>query len=220
MEKQASEKLNNFFSGFKKISFKKGETILRPNDEPNGVFYLIEGYARLYSISKNAQELTLIIFKAKDIFPLRWTLTGIPNLYFLEAITPVKLYRAPRRDFLKFIKSNNDILFEISNRILIRFNGLLKRMEYAMFGNAHSKVASILLVCAERFGKRGKNHATIITVPLTHQDIAKLIGMARETVSIEMKKLQDMNLISYRGKNLVIKDIGRLMKESVLGPLD
>lgn len=220
MEKQTSEKLKDFFSGFKEMSFKKGETILKPYDKPYGVFYLTEGYARLYSISKNAQELTLIIFKTEDIFPLRWTITKIPNFYYLETITPVKLYRAPRKDFLKFIKNNNDILFEISSRILLRLDGLLKRMEYAMFGNARSKVASILLICAERFGKRDKAGNIVIQVPLTHHDIARLIGMARETVSIEMKKLQEMSLIKYRGKYLAVKDIQGLVKESVTEPVD
>lgn len=70
MEEQSFQKLNNFFAGFKKLSFKKSETILRADDEPRGVFYLKKGYVKLYSLSKDAQELTLIIFKAGDFFPI------------------------------------------------------------------------------------------------------------------------------------------------------
>lgn len=219
MEKEASEKLNNFFSGSKKISFKKGETILRPDDEPHGVFYLKEGYTRLYSISKNAQELTLIIYKPGEFFPLVWAINNTHNAYYLEALTNVEIYRAPRNEFIKFIKSNNELMYEINVRILQRLEGALRRMEYAMFGNARSKVASIILICAERFGDKNKNQV-LIKVPLTHQDIAKLIGMARETVSIEMKKLQQMGLIDYKGKHLVVKDYSKLKGESALGLID
>lgn len=109
-------------------------------------------------------------------------------------------------------------MFEFASRILTRFGGVLTRMEYAMFGNAQSKVASMLLICAERLGKENKKGITV-QVPLTHQDIASLLGIARETASIEMKKLQTKDLIGYQGKYLVIKNIQRLKEECMLEPI-
>lgn len=216
MEQQSFKKLNNFFSKFKKLSFKKGAAILRADDKPKGVLYLKKGYIRLYSLSKDAQELTLIIFKAEDFFPMMWTINNTPNTYYLEAMTDAEAYQAPRKQFLNFIKNNNEVLFEINSRILTRFGGILSRMEHAIFGHAQSKVASIILLCAERFGRKQKKD-TIIGVPLTHQDIANLIGVARETVSIEMEKLQQKGLIEHLGKYLVVKNIQKLKRESVLG---
>ncbi len=215
MEQQIYEKLNKFFSGFKKLSFKKGQLILRAGDKPPGIFYLKKGYTRLYSLSKDAQELTLIIFKAGNIFPLMWTMNDAPNTYYLEAITAVELHQAPKEEFLKFIKNDNEVLFELTRRILMRFGGVLNRMEYAIFGHARSKVASIILICAERFGIKDKQ-GIIIQVPLTHQDIANLIGVARETVSIEMEKLQKKGFINHQGKYLIIKNIQKLKEECAL----
>ncbi len=215
IKKQASEKLSNFFSKFKKLSFRKGETILRASEKPSGVFYLKKGYARIYSISKDAQELTFIIYKPGDFFPTIWPIQGPPLRYYTEALTNIEVYLAPKEEFQKLIKANNEILFEITNRIITRFAGLLLRMEYSIFGNAYNKVAAIIILCAERFGIIKKN-SILIQVPLTHQDIANLLGVARETVSIEMEKLQEKGLIGHLGKFLVIKDIQRLKEESVL----
>lgn len=219
MDIQAFEKLNNFFTQFKKLTFKKGETIIRPEEQPHGVFYLKKGYARLYSISKNAQELTFIIYKPEDFFPTIWPITSSPILYYTEAMTAVEVYQAPVEEFRNFIKSNSDVLFELTGRIVTRLGGLLNRMEYAMFGNAHNKVASIILISAERFGAPSKENI-IIQVPLTHQDIANLLGVTRETVSIEMKKLQKMGFIDYKGKYLVVKNAQKLKEEAVLGSLE
>lgn len=219
MEKQASDRLNNFFSGLKKLSFKKGETILRADEEPRGVLYLKKGYVRLYSLASDAQELTLIIFKAEDFFPMLWAVNNTPNIYYLEAMTSVELYQAPREEFQKYIKNNCDVLFEITSRILTRFGGLLNRMEYAIFGHAYNKVVSIIIICAERFGSKIKK-SIYIQIPLTHQDIANLIGVARETVSIEMEKLQKQGFIDYQGKYLVVKNIQKLRAESELGSID
>lgn len=213
MGKDAFGKLENFFSKYKKVSFKKGETILRAQDEPRGVLYLKKGYTRLYSLSKNAQELTLIIFKPEDFFPLMWAINGTPHTYYMDAMTAVEVYQTPREEFLKFIKQDSELLFEINSRILTRFGGLLTRMEHAMFGNAYSKVASIIVIVAERHGIQEKR-GILIQLPFTHQDFAKLLGIARETVSIEMKKMQKKGLIEYRGRNLVVKDIRKLTEES------
>lgn len=132
-------------------------------------------------------------------------------------MTTVELEMAPRDEFIKFIKANGDTLFDLTSRILIRLGGLLTRMEYMAYGNAHNKVASIISICAERFGHKNTQGETVIGVILTHKDIANLIGVARETVSIEIKRLENEGVIGYMGRHIVIKDPRKLRAKSKLG---
>lgn len=211
--------LDIFFSKFKPLHYKKGEVIFRAGDQPPGIFYLKAGYARVYSFSRSGEELSLILFKPGDIFPVSWAMNPAPIGYFAETMTTAELWRVSRNQFLEFVKDKPEILFELTRRMLERFLGLMKRMEHLVFGNARSKVASILLICAERFGKKiGGN--IVIDVPLTHNDIATLVGMTRETVSIEMKKLELKNLIGYRGKRLIVKSRKGLMLESEIDDIE
>lgn len=215
MNAKSVEKLEFFFSQFKKLNFKKREMILRAGDEPRGVMYLKKGYVRLYSISKDGEELTLIIYKPDDIFPIVWAINNIPNEYYFEAMTPAEIYRVPREKFLIFLKENPDVLFELTSKILSRFRRVLHRMEYLVFGNAQNKVASILLICTERFGKKEKNKV-IIQAPLTHRDIANLVGMTRETASIEIEKLERKGIVGRKGRLLVVKNQRKLEEEALL----
>lgn len=205
--------LDLFFSKFRLLHFQKGETILRPGDVPGGVFYLKKGYVKLYSVSKNGEELILIIFKPGDLFPITWAINETLNLYFLEAMTPVEIWKASKEGFLGFAKGNPEIYFEVSSRMMFRFDGLLRRMEYLVFGNAYAKVASIILICAQRFGEVGKG-GVVIQVPLTHNDIATLVGVTRETVSVEIKKLKDRGLIANKGKKIIVRNASGLKKAS------
>lgn len=211
----AFQKLDGFFAQFKKIHYQKGDIILRADEEPRGVLFLEKGYVKLYSISEDAQELTLIIFKPEDFFPVMWAINATPNNYYLEATSTAELWQAPRGELIKFLKANSDVLFELTSRILIRLGGLLKRMEYMIFGNAQNKVASIISICAERFGQPQEGRS-VIGVILTHQDIASLIGVTRETVSIEIKKLEKRGIIGYKGRYLVVKDARRLKETAML----
>lgn len=209
------DKLGLFFRKFRALHYKKDEVIVRAEDNPSGVYYLIKGFTRLYALSKKGEELTLIIFKPGDFFPMMWAINKTPNAFYLEAMTPVDLWRAPREKFLNFIKGNPEVFFELTSKMLVRLGGLLSRMEYLVFGNAYAKIASILVICAERFPRQERSKV-VIEVPLTHSDLASMVGVTRETVSIEIKKLEQKGLIHYQGRQIVVDKFNKLRKESLV----
>lgn len=213
LKKESSKKLKAFFAQFSSISYRRHEIIYHAEDIPSGIFYVKRGCIKIYAISKEGEELDLILFKSGNVFPLMWAINNISNNYHAEAMTDVEVWRAPKEKFLQFLKENPDILMELTRRILARFGGLLERLEYQAFGDAYEKVASILLILSERFGKIVDN-SIVIKVPLTHKDVANLVGITRETATLEMGKLTKNGIISHIGKNIVIKDIKKLRKES------
>jgi len=212
MAESPVEELEGFFSQYKRIHYKKREVILRADDTPTGVFYVYKGYVRLFSVSESGQELTLIIVKPQDLFPIRWVFTGERHTYYFDALTPVEISKAPKDKFLEFVEPKPKILHEILKKTLVRLEGLLERMEYAVFGTAYQKVASILVICSERFGTK-EDGGIFIRVPLTHKDVANLIGLTRETTSVELKKLEREKLIYKKGGYFHVKNIEKL-KES------
>ncbi len=212
-EEEKLNKLKQFFSTQRRINYRKRDIIIRAEDTPGGVYYLHKGYVRAYVLSETGQELTLIIFKPGDMFPLIWALNNIPNNYYCEAITSVDVSKISREEFISFLDTNMDVYKEVLSRMLTRMDGLLERMEYMVFGNAYQKIASILLICAERFGLE-KENKIIIRVPLTHKDIANLVGLTRETTSAEVKKLEKKNICVREGRLFVVNSMTRLKNEA------
>lgn len=208
--------LDFLFAESRSIFYKKRGVILRPEDTPGGVFILKKGFVRLYTISESGKELTLIIFKPGDFFPVLWAINNIPNAQYLEAMTEVEVKRIPREKFIEFLKNNSKVEFEVLSKILVRLEGLLERFEYLVFGNAYQKIASILVICGERFGEK-KDGKVLIKTPLTHRDIANLVGLTRETTSLEIKRLERKKIISYRGRLIVIKNVEKLQEEAHWG---
>lgn len=209
------EKLEKFFSQFKTIHYRKGETFIRPGEIPQGINFLKKGYVRLYSLCYEGQDLTLVLYKPGDFFPVVWSFTGARSIYYFEALSPVEIERASKEEFGKFIDDNIDVFKEVNNHIIHRFQMALRRMEYLVFGNANSKLASILLICGRDFGidtSKGKE----IQIPFTHKDIAAILGVTRETVSIELKKFEKMRFIGYNNRHIVIKDEKALEKEAII----
>ncbi|MBI4092133.1 MAG: Crp/Fnr family transcriptional regulator [Candidatus Levybacteria bacterium] len=205
--------LEEFFSKFRLLHYKKHEVIIRPGDDPPGVFFLSRGYVKVYTLSESGQELSLIIFKPGDFFPLIWAFNDVPLNQYCEAMASIEVYRSSKDEFKKFLQSNPEVLWEVTSKVLVRLRGILERMEYMVFGNAHQKVSSILVICAERFGVK-RDGEILIRVPLTHRDIASLIGLTRETTSVELKKLDKMKIISKKGGFFRIKKLEKLKEEA------
>ena len=216
MDPSLRAQLDRFFSGHKHRTYKKRDTLIHEGDVPNCVYYIKSGYIRLYSISKDGEELTRLIMRPGDLFPIRYAV-GLQDIdYYAETMTPVEAWQCPREDFRKFLVDHPEVLMLVSANLLTRMGGLYKRMEYLVFGSAFEKVASILLICGERFGKK-EGSETIIQVPLTHKDIASLVGVTRETVSIEMEKLEKKKLITCgKDRCITIHNVKALEKESLL----
>jgi CRP-like cAMP-binding protein len=208
-------KLDDFFSQYTHRFYKKKDAILHSDELKNHIFYIKNGFIRAYRISEEGEELTLLILKPDDFFPLTYGLNNMPNIYYLEAITPVEVYRAPQEHFLQFLKNEADVFFDLSTQVMDRFDGLLARMEYMVWSKAYTKIAATLLICARRFGKV-KNNSVLIEVPLTHHDIATIVGLTRETTSIEMKKLEKNGVLSRKGRLLYVTDVQKLQAESLL----
>lgn len=204
----------DFFYKYKKQNYKKGELLIRADDDPSGIFYLIEGNVKEYAISKKGDELVVNIFKPYAFFPMSWAINSTPNSYFFEATTDVTLWKAPKGDVLNFLKNNPEILFDLLSRVYKGTDGMMTRMTYLMAGNAYGRLITEIIIQAKRFGKSLNN---TVVIKITEKDIASQSGMTRETVSREMKKLKERSFITFNKNVLSIKDIHLLEDELLDG---
>jgi CRP-like cAMP-binding protein len=208
-------KVDQFFRKYKLLKHNKRDMILHADDTTSSVFFIKKGYIRVYRISEQGEELTLSILKPHDFFPLTYGFNISANPYYLEAITELEFWRAPKEEFLSYIKKDPSLYMELTTRLLVRLDGVMTRMEYLLFSNAYTKVATTLLVCAKRFGTE-QDGRTLILVPLTHRDIATMVGLTRETTSLEMKKLEKDGFVIKMGRNLALQNIKGLERQIML----
>jgi len=100
-------------------------------------------------------------------------------------------------------------------RLTARFEGVLTRMEYLVFGTASQKLASIILILAERFGER-RNGSIYVKAPLTHKDLASLVGITRETTTLILSEFVKKDYIIFSNKHIIIRNPGAFRKRSLI----
>ena len=202
--------LLSFFSRFKKATFVKGETIINPRKSE--IFYLTKGTVRMFSLIQSI-KLTLNIYRPFSILPMSQILgNNKQNKYIFDALTKVEGYFAPKKEFEGFIQNNPGVLLDLLKRIYLGLDGYYMVLESLLLGDAYLRVLTQLVIYTRRFGKKNQDKI-IFDFHLTHHQLASQTGLARESVTKMIKKLQDKGLIGYSGKKLLIYDITKLERE-------
>ena len=179
-----------------------GARIFSEGDPADAMFTVEEGLVRLVSVSNSGAETILHILKRGEIFG---------ELFFAEerrafdavAGTDVVVAVIGRRDFEKVLAT-----VPAAARNFIRLlSRRLVRVEqgHAAFGHTWSyhRLGMVLLRLASEHGV-STAEGTLLPLRLTHEDLAKLIGTTRETVTTQINRFKRMGLLKRKGRHFVL----------------
>lgn len=183
--------------------FSKGSTIFAPGDAPDALYVLKSGLVTLSHLSEGGQESILRVFGPGDVFGEIFL--AVPARPFLaKALTACVVTVIPAKTFLH--------LLSIIPRIGLNFICVLSRhlaemaLDRAQASHKWSaeRLALTLLKLGAAHGVE-ERAGTAVTLPLTHQILADMIGTSRETVTRDLRRLKRQGIVSQRGRTLVIK---------------
>ena len=213
MKSNPNLKIEAFFSKYPMKHFDKNQLLIYANEEPSGVFHLLNGQVREYDITDSGEEVVVNAFKPPAYFPLSYAINKTHNLYYFETVTPVDARLAPAADVIKFLQTNNDVMYELVRRLFSGSIGMQRRMAHMMSGNGKTRVLYELVVECKRFGNRQPDGSYVLTM---HEDeLAHRAGLARETVNRELAKLKQQKLLEVNRNVLIVKDLEGI--EDIIG---
>jgi len=196
------EKVSTFFSGTDERFYTKGDIITFANQDPEGVLYLTEGIVEQYDVTPEGNKVVVNVFKPASFFPMSWAINKTPNTYFYAALTDVKLRRAHPDKVAVFLQQNPDVMFDLLSRVYVGTDGLLRRLVLAASGIASSRLIFELLIEAHRFGGEASGAKKIVKIK--QSSLAARSGLARETVSRELHKLERDGLVKLTKEGIVL----------------
>lgn len=199
---QVASKLADFFATSDERVYQKGDTIIFANQDPEGVLYLLDGVVEQYDVTPEGNKITVNMFKPYSFFPMSWAINKTPNTYFYAALTEVKIKRAHPDKVAKFLQENPDVLFDLLSRVYKGTDGLLRRLALAASGIASNRLIYELLIEAYRFGDGVSDGTKVIKV--RQSSLAARSGLARETVSRELHKLEREGLVKLTKPGIVL----------------
>lgn len=192
-----------------KLTYAKGEYIIRPGEAPNGVLFIDEGLVKAFNISKYGEENLLIIRRRHEIFPLIWAVTGKERNIIYQTLAPTTVWRIDKTTYLNFLHKNIEAMELMLNMVTEMYRIHSERLLNLEYRSVRERLASFLYTMAARFGEK-TSAGVLIAVPLRHQDIASSINSSRETTSRELARLERKNILKNKQLHIVLTDTKKL----------
>ncbi len=187
-------------------NYKKGDNVHSGENDCVGVLLIKSGELRTYILSEDGREITLYRLNEGDVCILSASCI-LENITFdvhidAELDSEILLINS---SIFKQVSSKNIYAENFSYRLTIdRFSDVMWAMEQILFMSFDKRLAIFLI------DELSRNHSN--SIALTHEQIAKYVGSAREVVSRMLKYFQTEGLVKLSRGVVEIIDKKGLMK--------
>lgn len=180
--------------------------------DPGDVIYLLkEGRVKIYKLSAEGKELTLAILEPGEIFGEMALVDEGPRDTIAEALDDMLLCVIRRRDFEILLRKKPELAMRVTKLIGVRRREIENQLENLVFRSASSRLALLLMSLAEKHGVRD-SRGIILNVKLSQQELANLIGTARETTSALLNEFKRLGIIDIQHRRIKVLNQWELKK--------
>jgi len=190
--------------------YPKGGLIYLPADFSDSVMLLVKGRVKIYNVTVDGKQQVLTLIDRGEIFG-ELSLFGNPKRdQFAEAVIKSTIVNIPRDEMQKLVEKHPNVHTEVTKLFGLRAQRFQRRLMSLLFRSNRDRLVLLLLELAEKYGVQTDIGVRLDLKPLSHQDLASMIGATRETVTVELGKLQVEGVITQRKRQIFLSNLERL----------
>ncbi len=180
--------------------FPKNKTIVEEGLTGDYMYVLREGQVKVTKLSSDGREKILELLEAGDFFGEMSLLDSAPRSATVKTMTAARVLALSRNDFLSLLRRSPDLAMAVVQELTRRLRQVDEQASSLSFQRVKERTQGVLVRLAREDPGQGQR----ATPPLTHQQIADMIGTSRETVTRVVKGLKQDGWLRQEGKRYVI----------------
>lgn len=185
---------------------KKNEPIFLEGDSGKSIFYLEEGKVRIFRSSLSGKETIVSIRQPGELFGLAEIIGKHERVFSAQAITPCRLYELQGKEFEILLQRHYPLAQRVIEELGRRLRYLGEQMDSLMVSDVSNRLLKLLMCisCHNVIDQNEMNSPILVSLKLTQEQIAAMIGSTQQTVSETLKKLKEDGLIEISGKEITL----------------
>ena len=209
------------FAGLSDEEFRELETIFQPRayrknqvifvEEETGeyMYVVIAGKVKASKTSATGKETLLAIHQPGDFFGEMSLLDGKTSPATVSAMEDCKIAIISRADFQRLLMCNERVVSQIIQVLCSRLRSVWNQVQSLSYSNADSRIRAGVLQLARRHGINDAR-GILINLKITHDELAKMVGTSRETVTRTLTDLQKQGIIKMADRRIIVCDAKKL----------
>ena len=191
--------------------YKKGEIIFKEESYPSGIYFLVNGKAKKYKVDKDGREQIIYVANSGELLGFHAILSGDNYPDSASVMEESLIAFIPREDFLEAVRQSavlsRRLLTTLSHEFVVLTNSL------ALFAQrpVRERLALQLIVVREKY-KADVEPGMPVEINMSRDDLASLVGTARENVVRLLSELKEEGIVETKGRKIIVLDVKRLIK--------
>jgi CRP/FNR family transcriptional regulator len=199
-------------SGTSSVTFLRGQEIFSAGQGQGFVYIVRSGCVRLYKVLPDGRSINIGLLGPNTVFMQEDNSDGIASGAVAEALVDSTLSIVEMNELATIISDSPELASAIVTGMSRRMTELQTLIEQLLVRDTSVRLATTLLALANRFGRPTADGLVAISLVLTHQGLANMIGSNRVTVTRKLLELQQSGSVKTLGRNALAVDIDRLVQ--------
>jgi CRP/FNR family transcriptional regulator, cyclic AMP receptor protein len=195
------------------MEYRRGNILFREGDESSAVFVVCSGRIKVSASSREGRTLILRVASAGDVLGVGAALRGEDYEVTAEAIEPCRVRALRTKVFKQMLQDYGDAGVGAARALAEDYRAAFdEACLVALPGSPAGRIARLLL----EWSANAKREAptSVVTMPLTHEELASMVATTRETVTRTLGRFRKEKLIATHGVVLNVLQPAELQRIS------
>lgn len=187
----------------RELVLRRGEPVFRAGEPGRGVFVLRRGRVKVSQRSGAGREVILWFCGEGEIFGMAEATRGGVRVVNADASEDAVVWSLTTSAFRKFVTQHPSAALLALESFAVRLRDLSGTLVNIVSDDVRLRVVKVILRLGARYGTR-RNDRVQVAIPLTHQEIADMIGTTRQTVTGVLNELKRAGVLAFNRHRIQI----------------
>ena len=200
--------------------YSKGEFVFSTGSPGSSVYFLRQGKIKIGQLSPAGREVILWFCLAGEIFGLAEVARGGGRVVHAQACEDSEVLAVSQDEYKAFIERHARVALLSLQVLSSRLRVLGDMFVNLVADDVDTRIAKLILRLSARYGVHSDkdDKDILLNIPLTHQEIADMVGTTRQTVTKVLGRLKRKGVLSMENHRIVIESEEFLNEMSHGGP--
>ncbi len=198
-------------SNMSSIQYKAGDYIFKEYDQPLGIYRVSSGKVKKLTTTDFGTEHIFYICKQKEFLGYHAVISQEKYADSAVALVDSSIDFIPIKDFQRAMEASNELIQRLLKTLSHEFRVYINATKILAKYTVRERTALNLLILECKFRSGTQDQTEII---ITRDNLANMVGTAKESLVRTLKEFKDDNLISTNRSSIFIKDYKKLLKVS------
>lgn len=189
-----AEEMSGIASHARSLRRARGEFVYMPGDQSDFVYILRQGRVKLSVLSESGKEIAIDIIQPGEIFGEFALVDESPRSNMAQALDDILMWVFAKRDFTKLLATQPKLALSYIRLVGDRRRRMEKKLSDITSKAVSARVCELLHELSTSASEI-ESATSDYLVPLTHHDVASLIGAARQTTTTVLNDLERRDII-------------------------